>query len=48
MKNPYYFTGRNLKVGFKINLDSHLINHAVFILTNTPNYTEVGLDGRFI
>ena len=26
--NPYYFTDRNLKVGFKINLDSHNINHA--------------------
>ena len=23
MINPYYFTDRNLRVGFKINLDSH-------------------------
>ena len=28
MLNPYYFTDRILKVGFKINLDSHHINQA--------------------
>ena len=28
MINPYYFTYRNLRVGFKINLDSHHTNHA--------------------
>ena len=28
MINPYSFSNRNLKVGFKINLDSHHINHA--------------------
>ena len=28
MVNPYYFTDRTLKVGFKINLDSHHNNHA--------------------
>ena len=28
MLNPYYFTDRNLKKGFKIYLDSHHINHA--------------------
>ena len=28
MINPYYFTDRNLKVGFRIYLDSHHINHA--------------------
>ena len=26
--NPYFFTDRKLKVGFKINLDSHQICHA--------------------
>ena len=26
--NPYYFTDRTLRVGFKINLDSHHINRA--------------------
>ena len=29
MLNLYYFTDRNLKVGFKINLDSRHINHAI-------------------
>ena len=38
MINLYYFTDRNLKVGFKINLDSHHINHANFKLTITPTY----------
>ena len=28
MINPYYFTDRNLRVGFKNNLDSRHINHA--------------------
>ena len=28
MINPYYFTDRNLKVGFRINLNSHHMNHA--------------------
>ena len=27
MINPYYFTDRNLQVAYKINLDSHHINH---------------------
>ena len=27
MINPYYFTDRNLKVGFEINLDSHNLHH---------------------
>ena len=33
MLNPYYFTNRALQVGFKINLDSHHINHANSKLT---------------
>ena len=36
--NPYYFTDSNLGVGFKINLDSHHINHANSKLTIIPNY----------
>ena len=40
MMNPYYFTDRNLQVGFKINLDSHHINHANSKLTITPNFKE--------
>ena len=38
MTNPYYFTDRNLKVGFKINSDSHNINHLNSKLTITPNH----------
>ena len=38
MLNPFYFTDRNLQVGFKIDLDSHQINHANSKLTITPNY----------
>ena len=48
MFNPYYFTDRNLKVGFKINLDSHHINHANSKLTITPNYPEFGIEVRYI
>ena len=40
MINPYYFTDRNLKVGFKIDLDSHHINHTNSKLTIIPIYLE--------
>ena len=46
MLNPYYFTDRNLRMGFKINLDSHHINHANSKLTITPNYPEFGIEVR--
>ena len=48
MFNPYYFTDKNLKVGFKITLDSHHINHANSKLTIIPNYPEFGIDVRYI
>ena len=48
MINPYYFTDRNLKVGFKINLDSHHINHLNSKLTIIPNYPEFGIEVRYI
>ena len=48
MLNPYYFTDRNLKVGFKIKLDSHHINHAISRLTIIPNYPEFGIEVRNI
>ena len=47
MINPYYFTDRNLKVEFKINLDSHHVNHANSKLTITTNYPEFGIDVRY-
>ena len=47
MPNPYYFTDRNLKLGFKINLDSHHINHSISKLTILPNYPEFGSEVRY-
>ena len=48
MINPYYFIDNNLKVGFKINLDSHHINHANSKLTITPIHPEFGIEFRYI
>ena len=48
MINPYYFTDRNLKVGFKINLDSHNFHHANSKLTITPYYPEFFIEFRYI
>ena len=48
MINPYYFTDRNLQVGFKINLDSHLINHDNSKLTIIPYHPEFGIEFRYI
>ena len=48
MINPYYFTNRALQVAFKINLDSHHINHANSKLTITPNFPEFGFELRYI
>ena len=48
MINPYYFSNRKLKVGFKINLDSHHINLANSKLTIITNYPEFGIEVRYI
>ena len=48
MINPYYFIEENIKNGFKINLESHNISHASFILTITPNFPELGIEFRYI
>ena len=48
LPNPFCFTYRNLKVGFKFNLDSHHINHAISKLTITPNYPEFSIEVRYI
>ena len=37
MNKSGYFTDRNLKVGFKNNLDTHHFNHAKYKLTITLN-----------
>ena len=48
MINPYYFIDRNLKNGFKINLESHNMSHANSILTITCKYPEIGIEFRYI
>ena len=48
MNNPCYFIDKNLKNGFKINLESHNISHANSILTITPNFPEFGIEYRYI
>ena len=47
MPYPYYFTDRNLIVGFKNNLDSHHCNHTNSKLNITPNSTEFGIETRY-
>ena len=48
MLNSYCFTDRILKAGFKIELDSHHINHANSNLTIMPNFPEFGIEVRYI
>ena len=48
MINPYYFSDRNLQVAYKINLDSHHINHSNSKLTITSNFENTGIEFRFI
>ena len=48
MINPYYFIDENLKNGFKFNLESHNISHAISILTITPKFPEFGIEYRYI
>ena len=48
MINPNYFTDRILKIGFKINLDSHNLHHTNSKLTIMPNYPEFGIELRYI
>ena len=48
MINPYYFIDENFKIGFKINLESHNINHANSLLTIEPNFRDIGIETRYI
>ena len=48
MLNPYYFPDRNLKVAFKISLDSHNLHHTNSKLTIIPNFPEFGIEIRYI
>ena len=48
MINPYYFIDKNLKIGFKINLESHNFSHANSILNIIPKFPELGIEFRYI
>ena len=48
MINPYFFTNENLKICFKLNLESHNINPAISILTITPIYPYFCIETRYI
>ena len=47
MINPYYFIDDNLKIGFKIKLNSHNISHASSLLTFTPSFPDMGFETRY-
>ena len=48
MINPYYFIDKNLKIGFKIILESHNFSHANSILSIIPKFPEYGIEFRYI
>ena len=39
---------KKLKIGFKIPLESHNINHANSVLTIIQNYPDFGIETRYI
>ena len=48
MINPYYFIDEKLRIGFKIKLESHNINHANSLLNIIPNFQDIGIETRYI
>ena len=48
MINPYYSIDENLKIVFKLNLESHNINHANSLLNMLPNFPDIGIETRYI
>ena len=48
MINPYYFIDKILKIGFKINLESHIFSHANSILSISPKFPEFDIEFRYI
>ena len=48
MINPYYFLDKNLKIGFKIIVESHNFSHANSILNIIPKFPEFGIEFRYI
>ena len=47
MNNPKNFTDGNLKMGFKIILESHNINHANSMLSIISTYVDTGFETRY-
>ena len=48
MINPYFFIDENLKIDFKIHLESHNINHANCLLKTIPTFPDIGIETSFI
>ena len=48
MINPYNFFDENLKIGFKIKLESHNNNHATSLLNIILNFPDIGIETRFV
>ena len=47
MINLLYFIDEKLKIGFKVNLESHNINHAKSLLKFVPNFLDIGNETRY-
>ena len=47
MNNAYYFIGKNKRLGFKTNLESHIFNHANSPLNIEPNFPDIGIETRY-
>ena len=48
MNNPDHFFDKILKTIFRSIPESNTILHAISILSNTPNYTDIGIETRYI
>ena len=48
MNNPFYFIDENLKIYFKINLESHNIIHANSLLNIEPIFPDIGIETRYV
>ena len=48
MIDSYIFIDKNSKIGFKINLENHNINHANSILSIMQVYLDFGIETRYI
>ena len=48
MINPNSFIDENLKIGFKIILESHNVNHTNSLLNIEPNFPIIGIEARYI